>query len=800
MITISFNAYGKYLASDATVRVNVSRITPVISVDTEDLSLFVDDAVNLNSTLTPENAGDLIFSSDDETIASVDENGNVIARGEGETTIYIDFLGDNKYAPIQKTINVKVSRIPTSIIAENNISIEVGFLLPVGAHLNITNVANELTYSSSNESIVTVSNGYLEPNSKGSAILTVEYAGNYKYAPSNTTIDVTVTARHTMIDVKRNITIVVDDRLNLNASLIIDYSIPITGELIYSSSDENVVSVDSKGNLVAHSKGSATISIVYNGSIANDPTNATVNVTITARPTSISVNKNRISLQVDKSDSIVATLTGPKNGRLIYVSSDDSVAVVDNNGNIIAIGKGTTIITVKYNGNEDYLPSSKNVTVVVSPIPTEINVTNPISLPLYDSVQLDAVLSPIEGTLNYHTSDSSIAVVNSKGKVTGMGTGTAVITVSYDGNSRYGESFKYVTVYVTLEASHINVVDSVDLSVGDSKNLNAVLTPAGIGNLIYTSSNPNVVSVDSNGRLIAIKEGDAVITVKFDGSLQYLPSNATVNVTVTKNSDAIKFIANVSEESDDASFTVKLPNNAVGTFTLLIDGKEIGTKNLEQGSATIYAKDLAPGDHKVTMKYSGDSRYSAATNVNTFHIYVLKLDKNKDITILYTGYGYYQVHLTKDTQAMGGKVITFTVNGQKLTAKTNYLGYAKVKVKLPLRAKPYVVKAQYKDVKVTNKVYVKSILVAKHTSVKKSTAKYIKVNVALKKVNGKYLSGKKITFKFNGKICSAKTNSKGVAVFTIYKSAINKLTVGKKYSFIAKFGNDRIIKYVSVLK
>ena len=794
VVTIEYVGAGKYLSSNATVKVTVSKITPEITIGNTDISLYVDEEVNINATLFPSGIGDLNYISDNETVAIIDENGNIVAKAQGETTINVTFSGNNKYNQLQKSVNVKVSCIPTSINVNSTITMEVGLGMSIGATLSPK--IGALNYASNDSDILEVdSNGMIFSISSGKATVTIGFDGNEKYAPSSVNVTVTITKRTTSIDVRSNITLVVEDHENINANLR-----PISEKLIYSSSNSSVVSVDEKGNLVANSKGSATITIIYEGSIANYPANTTVNVTVTAKPTSINVNKNKISLTVGNNETVKATLNGPQDGRLTFITSNENIAFVDNLGTIYAVGKGTATITVKYAGNDDYLPTSKVITVNVSPISTEINVTSPITLPLYDSIELDAILTPDVGSLNYHTSDSSIAVVSGNGKVTAMGIGTAIITVSYAGNSQYGESFKYVTIYVTLEASHINVADSVDLNVGDTKNLNAVLTPNGIGNLIYTSSDSSVVSVDSNGRLIAIKEGNAVITVKFEGTLQYLPSNATVNVTVTKNSKAIEFISNVYEDSDDASFTVKLPNNAYGSFTVLIDGKEIGTENLEHGSATIAVDNLSPGDHSVTMKYSGDNRYASATNVTTIHIYVLKLDKNKDITILYTGYGYYQVHLTKDTQAMGGKVVTFTVNGKKVTAKTNYLGYAKIKVQLPLRIKPYVVTAKYNGVKVTNKVYVKSILVAKHTSVRKSSAKYLKVKVSLKKVNGKYLSGKKITFNFNGKAYYAKTNSKGVAVFTIYKSTINKLAVGKKYAFIVKFGTDRINKFVSVLK
>ena len=802
-ITVSFAGNGKYLASNATVQVTVSRIPTEIIVNETEYSLFVDDEFTLNITLNHPEAGKLIFASENNYTANVDENGNIIAKHEGTTKITVTYSGNNKYLPSEKEINVNVSRIPTEItVNADTINLEVGISETIRPSLNPK--AGALNYTSTNTSVVEVEDGLLFPVSLGTANITISFAGNDKYAPSNATVTVNVDARATAIEVVSNVTLTVEDKFNLDAMMyFVRYHIyQPTEELIYVSSNPTIVSVDGNGQITALKKGNAIITVTYpgyttsEGHVVNYPSNATVNVTVISKPSEINLKTGEVSLTVGENKVIVASLKTPSEGTLIFKSNNENIVTVDENGKITAVGKGNAIITVSFAGNEDYLASSKNVTVRVSPIPTEINVTQEITLGYGGSVELNATLSPVDGILNYHSSDQSIAVVDASGKVTGIKTGTAVITVEYLGNNQYDASFRYVTVYVSLKTTNIVVDKNVDLEVGGRKYLNATLNPEEAGYLEYLSSDESVVKVDSNGNLRAIALGTAVITIKYAGDEQYLPSEVKVNVTVNKI-NAAKFTVITKDDSYDTSYSVTLPTDAHGTFTVLIDGKKVASKSIQKGKATISAKNLSPGNHKVTLKYSGDNKYLAKTFTKTIHIYVYKIDKNKDVTVLYTAKQTYVVHLTRDTKAMGGKKVTFLLNGKKFYAKTNYLGYATFKLNLAPRLKPYTITAMYANAKVTNKFTVKHIVQAKNFKVSKS-AKTTKFTVSLMKVGGKYLAGKKVTITLNGKVYTGKTNSKGVATISIAKSEFSKLTVGKTYTYIVKFDKDRIKKYIVI--
>ena len=70
----------------------------------------------------------------------------------------------------------------------------------------------------------------------------------------------------------------------------------------------------------------------------------------------------------------------------------------------------------------------------------------------------------------------------------------------------------------------------------------------------------------------------------------------------------------------------------------------------------------------------------------------------------------------------------------------------------------------------------------------------------MKKVGNKYIKGKKVTLKLNGKKYKVKTNKKGVAKFTVKKSAFNKLDAGKKYIYKVAYGKNAVKKKITVKK
>ena len=73
---------------------------------------------------------------------------------------------------------------------------------------------------------------------------------------------------------------------------------------------------------------------------------------------------------------IVATLTPADAGNVTFASSDDSIVIVDELGNVIANGKGQAIITVSFAGNDKYAASNRTINVTVRLNDASVTVDN----------------------------------------------------------------------------------------------------------------------------------------------------------------------------------------------------------------------------------------------------------------------------------------------------------------------------------------------------------------------------------------------------------------------------------------
>ncbi|WP_407374533.1 Ig-like domain-containing protein [Methanobrevibacter sp.] len=804
-LTITFNGNGKYRAVTKNVTVEVVDVDTNIVVNVTDLTMKYGEETTIKADIKPDAVQPLIFTSSNPEVVTVDEDGNVKAVKPGVANITVSFNGGGKYKPTNKTITVTVERAPTSISVPETADVEVG----AGVKLNVTTdpLNLNLTYSSSDDEIVEVDqDGRIFTISGGNAVITIKYDGNEYYFPSNATVTINVDKRDTMIQVENDVVIGFSESKSLGAKLIsVKYGMPITGKLNYVSSDDSIVSVDENGRITANKIGNATITITYDGVSANKPCNATVNVEVTTKTTTIKFEESEKSLNVDDTYKVTATLEGgPDEYMIIYTSSDSTVARVNPfTGEVTAVGEGTAKITASYAGDDEYHSSEAEFTVSVSRFVTHISASNSYDMLVFETIDLHAfVIQNEEAPLSYSSSEEDVVMVNTKGEVTALKSGSAVITISYAGNNKYQPCQKQVIVNVAKIPTSINVDDVIVIYSGDQYALTDILVPADAPTryLSYDVDDWDIVTdVDSNGVITAGHEGVTELTINYEGNSAYLPSTKAVVIHVLKkviSEDDYNFTVDVDHDAGEATFTLTLPEDAEGNFQVIINGEPYA-EPVENGKSVVTVGDLTPGDYKATLRYTGDQRYASINNATTFHVGKYKIDKNKDQDIYVDGTLKYTVHLTMDTQAMEGKTITFKVNGKTYYAKTDVQGYATINVKLPAKIKTYTVTAQFKSIKVSNKVKV-HVIVAKNLNYKKTSKHTVKIT--LKKLNKKYLANKKVTLKFNGKTYTGKTNKKGAVSFVLPKSVFSNLKVGKSYKYTVKYSTDTVTKLIKIFK
>lgn len=189
---------------------------------------------------------------------------------------------------------------------------------------------------------------------------------------------------------------------------------------------------------------------------------------------------------------------------------------------------------------------SKDEEPVPEPTPPVVSVTGVTLNKTSTSIQvggtetLTATVSPKDAAnkkVTWKSSNAAIASVDANGKVTGVKAGEATITVTTE------DGGKTATCKVTVSDKEIKVTgvklnkSETSLLVGGNETLTATVLPedATNQNVTWKSDKPEIATVDANGKVTAVKVGEATITVTTeDGG-----KTATCKVTVSETSVAV---------------------------------------------------------------------------------------------------------------------------------------------------------------------------------------------------------------------------------------------------------------------
>ena len=247
--------------------------------------------------------------------------------------------------------------------------------------------------------------------------------------------------------------------------------------------------------------------------------------------------------------------------KIKWSSSDDAVAVVDNNGVVTAVSPGIVAIhAIAENGVEGTIDIEVLQHVSgLSISPKEIFLTE-----LGQREQLSAVIEPISATdktIKWISSSPNICHVSNTGQITALSYGFAVITaITNDGGF---EDYCLVNVIKPVKSIVLSQ-ETATLDCGSSLHLEAIINPEDATNktLRWHTSNSDVATVDSNGIVTAVNQGNAVIMVETsDGS--NLQASCLVSV-IQPVSDIVLEYSSITLEVGDEKYidTYVLPEDA----------------------------------------------------------------------------------------------------------------------------------------------------------------------------------------------------------------------------------------------
>lgn len=312
------------------------------------LSLKIGDEAELTATVLPNTitTQTVRWASDNENVATVDENGKVkaIAAGTAKITVTADNNGETA------TCTVRVSKVGVTGITLNATSgsLKKGdkvTLTPTVAPENATN--KEVTWSSSNEKVATVDNGVVAAVGQGTAVITVTSVDN---TAATATYNLTVTDQTTggpaakvpatSVSIKKPSSTTLNKGKTLALTAVMAPA-NTTDTLTWKTSNPKVATVTA-GKVKGINKGTATITVT-----TTSGKKASIKITVKVPAKKVKLSKKKATLKVGKTLKLKATKT-PSNStdKLTWKTSNKKIATVKN-GKVKAKKKGKVTITVK---------------------------------------------------------------------------------------------------------------------------------------------------------------------------------------------------------------------------------------------------------------------------------------------------------------------------------------------------------------------------------------------------------------------------------------------------------------------
>lgn len=515
-----------------------------------------------------------------------------------------------------KVLSFTSSVMPNAIVLNQN---EIGIKKGKGYQLVSTvlpeNAENkQVVWESSDPKIVSVNSvtGYITGVKEGSATITVKTLIN----DISTDCIVNVSGKNILVS-----------KIFLNEkriSLAVGYTHSLTyqitpknateNDLIFTSSDSSVATVNQSGVIQGLKEGNAIITVSSSNGLAKDTTYVSVYkkgastvvdgepIKTDNYPKSLTVSPQSLNLKLGGSSQLIASVLPEKsNNQISWSSTNSRVATVDSNGLVSAVGMGSATIIARTINDITY-----NVNVLVGNYSKELRsilvTTNYITLAVSNSKQLAVAFTPSDASnknVFWTSSNPSVATVDKYGVVKAISPGSTIIkATSEDGGYTDTATIEVVNYDNIIEEKSIAFdSSSYTVGIGSTKSLIPIITPsnATFKSVRFESSNPSIATVDENGVVRGLKEGTVSITATTNRNrlkatttiiVKYINATSvkvnTTNVNLGKNETFTLVATVLPSDATNKKVSYSVSNSNIATIDAngIITGKNTGTATI----------------------------------------------------------------------------------------------------------------------------------------------------------------------------------------------------------------------------
>jgi len=308
----------------------------------------------------------------------------------------------------------------------------------------------------------------------------------------------------------------------------------ISKDVVWSSSNEDVITVDENGTIEAVAESAtenkATITVTTKSGGYTDQAEVSIKVPVTG----INITKNVLTLERVLTDDGLEDDTFKLNAqvypfnatdkRIIWESADEDVVSVDPRGVVTAESEGkTTVKATSIDGGW-----SDTITVYVTIPVNEIHIRGEddgLDMIEGQEYQLEHYIYPMNATNQYiygwSSSNESVATVNQAGEITAKNNGTTTISVTTQDKRKRGEIRVKVETGKYKKLSGFQIPSSMSLMARETTQITPDFYPQDATNkkVYWRSKDKDIATVDSRGNVKGLSSGTVTVVGRTaDGS------------------------------------------------------------------------------------------------------------------------------------------------------------------------------------------------------------------------------------------------------------------------------------------
>ncbi|MCQ2797943.1 MAG: Ig-like domain-containing protein [Bacilli bacterium] len=572
---------------------------------------------NVALQLRLENADDptALWTTSDETVATVDDNGVVSGIEVGSATITVTSAEDDtKTASLEIVVKegIELTVNETTLMARKT-------TVTLSAITNVTE-DDSIVWTSSDENIATVVDGVVTGIDMlgGDVVIRASSAVDPElYKEANIHVEPTPAI---LLELSGSSRAILGKTVQLEMNIL--YADDPT--VVWSSSDENVITVDENGVVTPIAEGNATISVT---SVEQEDKVATLSITVYK---GVVFDGYVDTIIISKEEQFSALSNVEEDDTVVWTSRDESIATVDENGLVTGVGEGTTAIVASSKADESVF------------VEREITVKPPVSIELVGEAthilgQQFALIANVmhadDTSARWSSSDESVAKVDQEGNVTTVSVGTTVISARPNADLE-----KLAVLEIEIIEGIAFLDDESEVFVSKTLELSA---KSNVENdtIIWSTSDASIATIDENGVLTAIELGDVTVratssndeNVYSERVIHVIPKApievevyGTNSIFVGKESQFSAYVTNADDptviwDSSDTSVATVTNDGLVtgvsdGQATILVTSVEDDTKSASITFKVITGLVLEATEFEVMAK--DDVAWNATSHVS----------------------------------------------------------------------------------------------------------------------------------------------------------------------------------------